>query len=433
MTVKLKEIDFKKPSTDIVVSKKPLQIKRSNPRSNLDEDFLNRTQNLVHPQWETLDPTPDIFALFGQFDAKFFQSRLKCVTLEWSKRMYSCAGICYSRRNRYGMDITIRLSQPLLTLRPRKDLVETMLHEMIHAYCFVLNIREGNGGHGPNFKKIMYAHSTKTSNRAPGPNDQWWGQHMRNCGGTFMKIKEPEKKKTGRQSKENKENTKKDSTSSGSDLRKFFTPQTKGSSSSKPNTDSTTPSNIRGFGNFNNGFKGSVKTNGGGTMLLNPKTKSSTNISNNAKPTDTSSIAKAFPPSSYPGLSSDPFNVNSTSTAASKSPKNTSSRGAIVPPGGNLRNVMSFKDLSSSGSTRANNSSINRGDWGRGSTLSSAHTTGNTSMKSSSDEEGVDRKHLRDVWLKRFGNTGNSGNVVKDYGSSSNYPNKRNNNDKEHG
>lgn len=28
---------------------------------------------------------------------------------------------------------------------------------MIHAYCFVLNIREGNGGHGPNFKKIMYA------------------------------------------------------------------------------------------------------------------------------------------------------------------------------------------------------------------------------------------------------------------------------------
>ena len=294
----IEEIDFKKPSTDIVVSKKPLQIKRSNPRSNLDEDFLNRTQNLVHPQWETLDPTPDIFALFGQFDAKFFQSRLKCVTLEWSKRMYSCAGICYSRRNRYGMDITIRLSQPLLTLRPRKDLVETMLHEMIHAYCFVLNIREGNGGHGPNFKKIMYAinkvagtnitvyhtfhdevnlykqhwwrcngicqdrspffgYVKRTSNRAPGPNDQWWGQHMRNCGGTFMKIKEPEKKKTSRPSKEkNKENDKKESTSSDSDLRKFFTPQIKGSSA-KPNTDGTTSSNIRGFGNFNNGFKGS--------------------------------------------------------------------------------------------------------------------------------------------------------------------------------
>ena len=179
-------------------------------------------------------------------------------------------------------------------------------------------------------------------------------------------------------------------------------------------------------------FLGSVKTNGGGTMLLNPKTKSST-TTNNTKPTDSSSIAKAFPPSSYPGLSNDPFNVNSTSTAASGSPKSTSSRGAIVPPGGNLRNVISFKDLNSSGTTRANNRSMNRSDWGRGSSLSSSHTTGNTSTKSSCDEEGVDRKHLRDVWLKRFNNTNDSGNVEEDYGSSSNYPNKRNNNDKEHG
>lgn len=294
----IEEVDFKKPSTNIVVSKKPLQIKRSNPRSNLDEEFLNRTQNLVHPQWETLDPTPDIKALFGQFDGKFFQSRLKCVTLEWSKRMYSCAGICYSRRNRFGMDITIRLSQPLLSLRPRKDLVETMLHEMIHAYCFVLNIREGNGGHGPNFKKIMgsinkvagtnitvyhtfhdevelykqhwwrcngmcqdrspfFGYVKRTSNRAPGPNDQWWAQHMQSCGGTFMKIKEPEKKKTGKSAK-GKENDKKVSASAtgSTDLRKFFTPQTKNTTIPKADPPTTTPSNIRGFNNFNNGFKG---------------------------------------------------------------------------------------------------------------------------------------------------------------------------------
>ena len=29
------------------------------------------------------------------------------------------------------------ISIPLLKLRPRKDLVETLLHEMIHAYLFV--------------------------------------------------------------------------------------------------------------------------------------------------------------------------------------------------------------------------------------------------------------------------------------------------------
>lgn len=27
---------------------------------------------------------------------------------------------------------------------------------MIHAFCFIMNIREGNGGHGPVFKKIMH-------------------------------------------------------------------------------------------------------------------------------------------------------------------------------------------------------------------------------------------------------------------------------------
>lgn len=41
--------------------------------------------------------------------------------------MYSCAGICYLKKNGYGMAITIRLSEPLLKLRSRKNLVETLL------------------------------------------------------------------------------------------------------------------------------------------------------------------------------------------------------------------------------------------------------------------------------------------------------------------
>lgn len=65
--------------------------------------------------------------MFTEFDEKFFQRRLLCVTLEWSKKMYSCAGICYSRKNRFGMQCTIRLSEPLLKLRSRKNLVETLL------------------------------------------------------------------------------------------------------------------------------------------------------------------------------------------------------------------------------------------------------------------------------------------------------------------
>uniref|UniRef100_A0A336KV97 Protein with SprT-like domain at the N terminus n=1 Tax=Culicoides sonorensis TaxID=179676 RepID=A0A336KV97_CULSO len=200
-------------------------------------DHLNHTQNLVDPEWEIIDPTPNIFVLKDQFDKKFFLGKLIAVELEWSKQMYKCAGICYQRSNGLGMkSCTIRLSEPLLKLRPRKDLVETLLHEMIHAFLFVHNIREGNGGHGPNFKKMMeginrqagtnitvyhtfhdecrlyekhwwrcngpcqnkkpyFGYVKRVHNRAPGPNDFWYEKHRLECGGTFIKIKEPTPKK----------------------------------------------------------------------------------------------------------------------------------------------------------------------------------------------------------------------------------------------
>ncbi|XP_055907539.1 DNA-dependent metalloprotease SPRTN-like [Eupeodes corollae] len=359
-------------------------------RSNLDADFLNRTDNLVHPQWETLDPTPDSHALFRAFDDKFFNKKLRCVTLEWSKRMYSCAGICYSRRNGLGMAITIRLSEPLLKLRSRKDLVETMLHEMIHAYCFVLGIREGNGGHGPNFKKIMhginqvagtnitvyhtfhdevnvykthwwrcngscqhrspfFGYVKRTSNRAPGPNDFWWGQHLNSCGGTFMKIKEPEKpaKKTKQpKSKAIEANNVKSSQPkakpNNTDLRKFFPP-------------SGTAPRIAG---------GAIKSNGGGTLLLNPKTK--------------------------------PVSSTVTSTPPSEPPK------PQVRSQGNLKNVVGFKDLGEDGAPRTPKAPPREFSMtGKGYSLA---TSGSCSDLSQVDRE-VDRNHLRNVWLKRFGST----------------------------
>lgn len=92
-----------------------------------DEEDLNATINIVHPAWETLDPTPDISTLFAGFNLKFFQNRLTAVELEWSARMYQCAGICYHRSSPLGKSIIIRLSRPLLKLRSRRDLIQTLL------------------------------------------------------------------------------------------------------------------------------------------------------------------------------------------------------------------------------------------------------------------------------------------------------------------
>ncbi|XP_049626740.1 DNA-dependent metalloprotease SPRTN-like [Suncus etruscus] len=215
----------------------------------MDEDFILAQQlqeewNLQvtkrhHPQkplsvvdasWELVDPTPDLWALFMQFNDQFFWGQLEAVEVKWSMRMTQCAGIC-NYEGRGGM-CSIRLSEPLLKLRPRKDLVETLLHEMIHAYLYVTNNKD-RGEHGPQFCKHMsrinlltganitiyhdfheeideyrrhwwrcdgpcqhrkpyYGYVKRATNRAPSAHDHWWGEHHKTCGGTFIKIREPE-------------------------------------------------------------------------------------------------------------------------------------------------------------------------------------------------------------------------------------------------
>ncbi|KAG8516631.1 SprT-like domain-containing protein Spartan [Galemys pyrenaicus] len=201
---------------------------------NLQMSERNQAQeplSLVDASWELVDPTPDLQALFMQFNDRFFWGQLEAVEVKWSVRMTLCAGIC-SYEGRGGM-CSIRLSEPLLKLRPRKDLVETLLHEMIHAYLFVTNNDKDREGHGPEFckhmhrinrltganitvyhtfhdevdeyrrhwwrcngpcqyKKPYYGYVKRATNRAPSANDYWWAEHQKTCGGTYIKIKEPE-------------------------------------------------------------------------------------------------------------------------------------------------------------------------------------------------------------------------------------------------
>ncbi|TDG40622.1 hypothetical protein AWZ03_012957 [Drosophila navojoa] len=363
-------------------------------------NYLDQTQNLVHPEWELVDPTPDIFAMFVRFDQKFFQKRLGAVVVEWSKRMYSCAGICYQRGNRFVKEIIIRLSEPLLKLRPRKDLVETLLHEMIHAYCFVLNIREGNGGHGPNFKRIMgiinkvagtnitvyhtfhdevNAYKThiwrcngvcqfhhpfqgwvkRTSNRAPGPSDQWWAKHQRDCGGTFEKVSEPAKP-AGSKSM----------------------PKPKGPK-------------------YTTKFKNETTTTTAGDDIRNyfGKPKPSVNLLPQVQPA--LGLPGAFPPTSYPGLSGNPF-------------------GGRGPSAGTKRrnNVVGFKDLIDLSSADEDS----KGDvkptlpnqdemQGKGYSMSNGSTDPAASPARFSDT--VNLNHLREVWSKRFENNDQKKEKVK--------------------
>ncbi|XP_012263742.2 DNA-dependent metalloprotease SPRTN [Athalia rosae] len=200
------------------------------PKNHRDTNFSPKT--LVDETLELIDPTPNIHTLFVQFNTRYFWNKLLPVEVKWSKRMTSCAGVCsFHPRNK---QCVITLSAPLLKLRPRKDLVETLLHEMIHGYLFLTNNNRDRDGHGPEFHKHMYRinkeagtqisvyHSfhdevrlyqqhwwrcdgpcqkrgpffgmvRRAMNRAPGVNDYWWQMHQSSCGGKFIKIREPEK------------------------------------------------------------------------------------------------------------------------------------------------------------------------------------------------------------------------------------------------
>ncbi|XP_053314468.1 DNA-dependent metalloprotease SPRTN isoform X2 [Spea bombifrons] len=191
----------------------------------------SKAMSVVDPSWELLDPIPDIRALFLQFNDMFFWGKLAGVEVKWSARMTLCAGVC-SYEGRGGL-CSIRLSEPLLKLRPRKDLVETLLHEMIHALLFVTHNNKDHDSHGPEFCKHMtrinsltgsnisvyhnfhdevdeyrkhwwlcngpcktrkpyFGYVKRAMNRAPSSLDPWWSEHQRTCGGTFLKVKEPE-------------------------------------------------------------------------------------------------------------------------------------------------------------------------------------------------------------------------------------------------
>lgn len=191
--------------------------------------------NIVSESLELVDPNPDIWELFRQFDTQFFEDTLQrnCVELSWSPRMTQTAGLCaWNPKSKF---CSIRLSLPLLQLRSRRDLVETLIHEMIHGFLFVTHQDDNHESHGDKFHFHMFRINQMTGtrisvyhtfhdevrnyqnhvwkcdgpcqnrrpffglvkrsmNRKPGPHHTWWKQHQDTCGGTFQKIAEPDPK-----------------------------------------------------------------------------------------------------------------------------------------------------------------------------------------------------------------------------------------------
>eukprot|EP00299_Pterocystis_sp_00344_P007095 c2130_g1_i1.p1 GENE.c2130_g1_i1~~c2130_g1_i1.p1 ORF type:complete len:183 (-),score=31.28 c2130_g1_i1:430-978(-) len=96
---------------------------------------------------------PDIIRLFILCDSKFFEQKLSnsAVTVEWSSRMTLCAGLCQYHPL---TGCRIKLSKPLLQFRENSDILDTLLHEMIHAFLFVSKNNRDHDDHGP---QVLYS------------------------------------------------------------------------------------------------------------------------------------------------------------------------------------------------------------------------------------------------------------------------------------
>ena len=189
----------------------------------------------------------DIYTYFQIYNEIFFENLLGAVTLKWSKKMTSCAGVFSIYKN----IPSIHLSEPLLKFRSITEIKETLLHEMIHAYCHFksYDMSDDLSGHGKHFKIKMkeinkitgfnitvyhnfideveyytkyvwrcngkcrneppfFGYVKRQVNRPPQKADKWWDEHEKKCGGTFERIKptdeEIEKEKNMKKKKNKK-------------------------------------------------------------------------------------------------------------------------------------------------------------------------------------------------------------------------------------
>ena len=110
-----------------------------------------------------LVPLEQVQAMWQKLAHRFFENRLPLITIEWSTRLTSSAGLFVSqvgprslwvsREYRQGAARVIRLSAPLLREQPEDELQRTLAHEMIHQWQF--DIRRHRPSHGAEFREMM--------------------------------------------------------------------------------------------------------------------------------------------------------------------------------------------------------------------------------------------------------------------------------------
>ena len=183
---------------------------------------LNKNSNInISNDYKLINP--NIEQLFKTYNYLFFDNKLYSVQLKWNHKEKYRAGYC--KYNNETNECLIELSLCLLQYRSSKEMIETLIHEMIHSYLFIKKLNNDHTSHGSRFLSIMNVinHVCKDCNlnitvrhnfhdeiqenksckwecnlcqriiyrpycRPPGKHEKWWNKHKRECGGVYKII-----------------------------------------------------------------------------------------------------------------------------------------------------------------------------------------------------------------------------------------------------
>lgn len=91
----------------------------------------------------------DLYEAFERYNASYFDGMLGWVIVRWGERMGKHVGMC---RMENDGSCEILINGDILQYRSVNDTKSTLLHEMIHAYLYVLGIEEEDD-HGEVFMR----------------------------------------------------------------------------------------------------------------------------------------------------------------------------------------------------------------------------------------------------------------------------------------
>jgi len=109
-----------------------------------------------------------LYELFDELEERF-PEEVRCDFIEVSTRMDRCRAKAYYRDG--GTHLFIRFSDWYVEKESRKELKDTMLHEMVHLWCFQKGFKKVSDG-SPMFKWLCGQVGTKI-NQVPKSSHKW--------------------------------------------------------------------------------------------------------------------------------------------------------------------------------------------------------------------------------------------------------------------